>query len=62
MSPQPLAVIRPGRTRGPWMLVTQNGGSIIWQTRDWARCVEVARALIEAVEWDHTIDTMERPC
>lgn len=62
MNPQPLAVIRPGRTRGPWMIVTQDGGTILWQSRSHARAIEVARRLVEVLDWDYRIDAMESPC
>lgn len=59
---KPLAIIRPARTCGPWQVVTSNGGSILFSSRSWARCVEVSRALIEAMTWDHRIDGMEPTC
>ncbi|MGO1957207.1 hypothetical protein [Microbacterium sp.] len=59
---KPLAVIRPARTRGPWIVCTSDGGAILFQTRSWPRAVEVSRSLIEALTCDYHIDAMEATC
>lgn len=61
MSLNPLAIIRPERTRGPWTLVTRDGGLLLFQSRSWDRCLTVARAVLDVAEWDHHIDG-EAPC
>lgn len=58
----PLAVIRPARTRGPWVVCTSDGGAILFQSKSWPRAVEVSRNLIEAMTWDHEIDATEATC
>lgn len=59
---RPLAIIRPGITRGPWVLCTSDGGAVLWSSPSWSRTVEVARTLIDTLTWDHEIDAMEAPC
>lgn len=53
---KPLGVIRPARTRGPWLVVVSDGGAILFTTHSWARAVEVAVNLAETIRWDHEID------
>lgn len=58
----PLAIIRPQRTRGPWVVCTSDGGTILFESRSWARCVEISRNLIDAMTWDHAIDGQVATC
>lgn len=53
---KPLAVIRPGVTRGPWMLVVSDGGAPLFKSHDWARVIEVASIVIDTHTWDRIID------
>lgn len=59
---KPLAVIRPARTAGPWIVCTSDGGAILFQSKSWPRAVEVSRGFVNAMTWDYHIDAMEATC